>query len=197
MRIKEAKPVKVFAALGMIAAIMASSTAGAGIGYAEKPIITSSTPSYDVQSSPVIKPSWSLPLAKFDQGGYSFPVTTALAEEGRVFDYRPLYRVHEGRLLYQNRLDYSISVMKTANGGKYQFPSGVRPVQTDLYGNGLFIARADGMLEAYNFTTSKPVFSVKLGARNFVSTLKSGNMIYVRAGGTLYAVKLPASLLKG
>ncbi|UVI33217.1 PQQ-binding-like beta-propeller repeat protein [Paenibacillus spongiae] len=112
-------------------------------------------------------------------------------------DYQPLYRVHNGRLLYQSLHNNSISVIKTANGQILHSPSGIPSVQTDLYGNGLFVARVDGTLEAYNFAALKPVFSVKTGARDFESTLKSGNMIYVRTGGTLHAVKLPASLTTG
>ncbi|GGD58582.1 outer membrane protein assembly factor BamB family protein [Paenibacillus nasutitermitis] len=109
-------------------------------------------------------------------------------------DYQPLYNVHEGRLLYQNLHDRSILALKTINGQTIQFPAGIQPVQTDLYGNGLFVARADGTLDAYDFTASKPVFSVKTGFRDFNPTLKSGNMIYIRSGGILSAVKLPVGM---
>ncbi|SFE27369.1 PQQ-like domain-containing protein [Paenibacillus algorifonticola] len=111
-------------------------------------------------------------------------------------EFQPLYSIHGGKLLYQSFSDNSILALKTTSGQGIHFPSGIKPVQTDLFANGLFVARADGTLDAYNFATTKPVFSVKTGSREFDSTLKSGDMIYVRSGGTLLAVKLPAGLIK-
>ncbi|MFC4101558.1 outer membrane protein assembly factor BamB family protein [Paenibacillus xanthanilyticus] len=110
--------------------------------------------------------------------------------------YFPLYKLHEGRLLYQNQHDNSIGMMKTANGGFLRTTYGVNVVQTDLYGNGLYLGLADGTLKAYDYTTTKPVFSIRAGDGNFEPTLKSGSMLYVRSGGMLLAVKLPASLTK-
>lgn len=87
-------------------------------------------------------------------------------------------------------------MMKTANGGFLRTAYGVKVVQTDLYGNGLYMGLSDGTLKAYDYTTLKPVFAVKTGAGNFEPTLKSGSMLYVRSGGKLLAVKLPANLAK-
>ncbi|KQO00636.1 outer membrane protein assembly factor BamB family protein [Paenibacillus sp. Leaf72] len=111
-------------------------------------------------------------------------------------EYQPLYSIYGGKLLYQSFRDNSILALKTTSGQEIHFPSGISPVQTDLFANGLFVARADGTLDAYNFATTKPVFSVKTGSGEFDPTLKSGDMIYVRSGGTLHAVKLPATLTK-
>ncbi|WP_187433955.1 PQQ-binding-like beta-propeller repeat protein [Paenibacillus methanolicus] len=110
--------------------------------------------------------------------------------------YFPLYKLHQGRLLYQNQHDNVIGMLKTANGGFLRTTYGVNVVQTDLYGNGLYLGLADGTLKAYDYITLKPVFSVKAGAGNFESTLKSGSMLYVRSGGKMLAVKLPANLTK-
>ncbi|WP_219834530.1 PQQ-binding-like beta-propeller repeat protein [Paenibacillus sp. R14(2021)] len=135
-------------------------------------------------------------VAKYDFTAYSpasKPVQRWSAPNAR--DYQPLYRLHGGRLLYQNVHNYSMAVLKTVNGQISGFPQGIQAVQTDLYGNGLFVARADGTLDAYNFATFQPVFSVKTATRDFESTLKSGNMIYIRTGGKLLAVKLPPGLM--
>ncbi|QHT63606.1 PQQ-like beta-propeller repeat protein [Paenibacillus lycopersici] len=134
-------------------------------------------------------------VAKYDfdayvQGGK--PVQRWAAPDNKTL--QPMYSVHGGRLLYQNVNTGGISVLKLANGQISGFPNGVQPVQTDLYGNGLFVARADGTLDAYDFATFKPAFTVKTPSRDFGPTLKSGNMVYIRSGGTLYAVKLPANL---
>jgi len=135
-------------------------------------------------------------VAKYDFSAYSKDgKASARWSSPNPRNYQPLYRVYNGKLLYQNLNDHSIELMKTAGGQILNFPTGIQPVQTDLYGNGLFVARGDGTLDAYNFTTLKPVFSVKTGFRDFNPTLKSGNMIYIRSGGTLFAVKLPASVL--
>ncbi|NBD25288.1 outer membrane protein assembly factor BamB family protein [Paenibacillus glycinis] len=134
-------------------------------------------------------------VAKYDFAAYSAngkPAQRWASPNAR--DYQPLYAVDGGRLLYQNIHDNGIGVLKTANGQFAEFPNGVQPVQTDLYGKGLYVARADGTLDAYDFASFKPVFSVKLGSRAFEATLQSGGMIYIRSGGTLYGVKLPASL---
>jgi len=135
-----------------------------------------------------------LHVAKFSLTSYTpggKPVQLWNAPNLRYFS--PLDRVHEGRLLYQDRINHSILLMKTANGGQIQFPLGSPPVQTDLYGRSLLVARADGTLDAYNYLTLQPIISVKTGSRDFEPTLKSGNMIFIRSGGTLHAVKLPAS----
>ncbi|MBM7566667.1 PQQ-binding-like beta-propeller repeat protein [Paenibacillus sacheonensis] len=134
-------------------------------------------------------------VAKYDFAAYSpggKPMQRWAAPDPR--DYGPLYRVHNGRLLYQGFDDRAIEVLKTSTGQILRFPNGIQPVQTDLYGNGLFVAKADGTLDAYDFAAVKPVFSLKTGSRDFESTLKSGAMLYVRSGGTLHAVKLPANL---
>jgi len=132
-------------------------------------------------------------VAKFSLSSYT--PDGKPAQRWRVPDLRSfqsLNRVHEGRLLYYNHYDQSILLMKTANGGQVWFPPGGQPpVQTDLYGNSLLVARADGTLDAYNYSTLQPMISVKTGSRDFEPTLKSGNMIFIRSGGTLHAVKLP------
>ncbi|WP_338551432.1 PQQ-binding-like beta-propeller repeat protein [Paenibacillus sp. KS-LC4] len=111
-------------------------------------------------------------------------------------EYYPLYSIYGGKLLYQSFRNHSMLALKTTSGQSVPFPFGIQPVQTDIFSNGLYVARADGTLDAYNFATTKPVFSVKTGSSEFDPTLKSGDMIYVRSGGTLLAVKLPASLTK-
>ncbi|MFC4812225.1 PQQ-binding-like beta-propeller repeat protein [Paenibacillus sp. GCM10023250] len=134
-------------------------------------------------------------VAKYDFAAYAAdgkPVQRWAAPNGR--DYQPLYRVYGGRLLYQDVHDHGILALKTANGQLVRYPGGVQPVQTDLFGNGLYVARADGTLDAYDFAALKPSFTVKLGSRAFEPTLKSGALAYIRAGGMLYAVKLPAGL---
>lgn len=110
--------------------------------------------------------------------------------------FYPLYKVHQGRLLYQNQHDNAIGLLKTVNGGFIRTPAGRTVVQTDLYGNGLYLGLADGTLIAYDFSAFKPVFRFNAGAKDFRPTLKSGGMLYVQAGGKLTAVKLPATLAK-
>ncbi|MFB9328068.1 PQQ-binding-like beta-propeller repeat protein [Paenibacillus aurantiacus] len=108
--------------------------------------------------------------------------------------YVPLYKVHQGRLLYQHDQDHAIGMLKTVNGGFVRTPYGINVIQTDLYGNGLYLGLADGSLLAYDYAALKPIFSVKTSGRNFEPTLKSGGMLYVRSGGKLMAVKLPSNL---
>lgn len=137
-------------------------------------------------------------VAKYDFTSYQAdgkPVQRWAAPDPR--DYQPLYRVHDGKLLYQNTHNYGIRVLKTANGQMVDFPTAIPAVQTDLFGNGLYVAHADGTFDAYAFATFKPTFSLKLASRDFEPTLKSGNMLYVRNDGKLYAIKLPASLTTG
>ncbi|QHW32411.1 PQQ-like beta-propeller repeat protein [Paenibacillus rhizovicinus] len=137
-------------------------------------------------------------VAKYDFNAYAAggkPVQRWSAPNAA--DFQPLYKAHNGRLLYQNSNTHNFAVLKLANGQISGFPNGIQPVQTDLYGNGLFVARADGTLDAYDFAAFKPAFSVKTGSGSFEPTLKSGNMIFIRSGGSLYAVKLPANLATG
>jgi len=136
-------------------------------------------------------------VAQYDLAAYKpdgNPVKRWKAPDPEQF--YPLYIVHQGRLLYQNQHDNAIGLLKTVNGGFIRTPAGRTVVQTDLYGNGLYLGLADGTLIGYDFATFKPVFRFNAGTRDFRPTLKSGSMLYVQAGGKLTAVKLPATLAK-
>ncbi len=136
-------------------------------------------------------------VAQYDLAAYKpdgNPVKRWKAPDPEQF--YPLYKVHQGRLLYQNRHDNAIGLLKTVNGGFIRTPAGRTVVQTDLYGNGLYLGLADGTLIGYDFATFKPVFRFNAGAKDFRPTLKSGGMLYVQAGDKLTAVKLPATLAK-
>ena len=83
MFINLSQQMKRIVAVSVTSSILACGLLGASVVFAEKPIISSTTPMYGVGSAPAVKPMWSLSLAKFDQDGRS--ITAALAEEGRLF----------------------------------------------------------------------------------------------------------------
>ncbi|MWV45847.1 PQQ-binding-like beta-propeller repeat protein [Paenibacillus sp. HJL G12] len=104
--------------------------------------------------------------------------------------------VHAGRLFF---IDYSanrITGMKLADGQEVSWGADNPPVQTDIYGNGVYIGQSDGVFHGYNLQTTAPAFTVNTGARNYGPTLRSGNTLIIQAKdtGKLIAVAVPKAL---
>ncbi|MWC28230.1 outer membrane protein assembly factor BamB family protein [Paenibacillus sp. MMS18-CY102] len=138
-------------------------------------------------------------LAKYDFNAYvpnggkplhtwSIPVNNAGSLTG-------LNLIHRGRFLFHDYSNNAIVAMKEANGQQVGWQVDNPALQTDVYGNGLFIGQTDGVWHAYNFDSTKAMFSVKSESRYFGPTLKSKDMVIIQNKGFLQAVKLPQSLL--
>ncbi|MNW20381.1 hypothetical protein D3C71_2207620 [compost metagenome] len=67
-------------------------------------------------------------------------------------------------------------------------------MQAAIFGKGVYVGQSDGLLHAYDLISSKPVFTVRTGSREFGPLLKTGGMLLVQSGGKLHGIKLPASL---
>ncbi|GMK38779.1 hypothetical protein PCCS19_18330 [Paenibacillus sp. CCS19] len=133
-------------------------------------------------------------LALYDFSQYK-PNAAPLQTWGQLMkDAYPMYAVHGERMLYRNYMTGTLAAMKLANGQVIGWQTDNPAVQTDIYGNGVYIGQSDGVFHAYDYATTKPLFSVKTNSRYFGPTLKTNGMIIVQSKGMLQAVKLPAAL---
>jgi outer membrane protein assembly factor BamB len=133
-------------------------------------------------------------LAKYDFKQYK-PNAAPVQTWGQYMkDVYPLYAVHGNRMLYRNYNTGGLTAMKLANGQVIGWRTDNPVVQTDIYDNGLYVGQSDGVFHAYDYATTKALFSVKASSRYFGPTLKTNDMIIVQSKGMLQAVKLPAAL---
>ncbi|PWW00740.1 outer membrane protein assembly factor BamB [Paenibacillus cellulosilyticus] len=133
-------------------------------------------------------------LAQYDFSQYK-PNAAPVKTWGQYLkDVYPLYAVHGDRMLYRNYNTGALTAMKLANGQVIGWQVDNPVVQTDIYDNGLYVGQSDGVFHAYDYATTKPIFSVKASSRYFGPTLKTNDMIIVQSKGMLQAVKLPAAM---
>ncbi|WP_212958070.1 outer membrane protein assembly factor BamB family protein [Paenibacillus albilobatus] len=104
--------------------------------------------------------------------------------------------VHDNKIFFSKEASGAITGMKLANGQTFGFQTDNQPVQTDIYGNGVYIAQSDGVLHGYNLQTAAPAFTVNTGSRQYGPTLLSGNTLIIQAKdtGKLIAVQVPKTL---
>ncbi|WP_151733991.1 PQQ-binding-like beta-propeller repeat protein ['Paenibacillus yunnanensis' Narsing Rao et al. 2020] len=107
----------------------------------------------------------------------------------------PLYQVVQNRVLYYNYSSNTLSALKLGNGQIVRVPQGENPAsQLDLFGSTVYVGQSDGKFHAYDLSTMNPLFTVNTGSREFLPTLKTGNMLIIRSGGKMHGIKLPASV---
>lgn len=133
-------------------------------------------------------------LAQYDFKQYKADAAPVKTWGQYMQDVYPFGKVYGERMLYRNYKTGVISAMKLVNGQVIGWQTDNPAVQTDIYGNGLFVGQSDGVFHAYNYATTKPVFSVKAGSRYFGQTLRTNGMIIIQSRGMLQAVKLPTAL---
>jgi outer membrane protein assembly factor BamB len=104
--------------------------------------------------------------------------------------------VHDNKIFFSKEASGAITGMKLANGQTFGFQTDNQPVQTDIYGNGVYIGQSDGVLHGYNLQTAAPAFTVNTGSRQYGPTLLSGNTLIIQAKdtGKLIAVQVPKAL---
>ncbi|WP_379152724.1 PQQ-binding-like beta-propeller repeat protein [Paenibacillus sp. sgz5001063] len=111
---------------------------------------------------------------------------------GSIF---PLYKVIQDRLMYYNYSDQTLIAMKLANGQVINMKQGENPsVQMDIFGQAMYIGQSDGLFHAYDIISQKPLFTVRTSSREFQPSLKTGNILIVRSGGTMTGIQLPAGI---
>lgn len=104
--------------------------------------------------------------------------------------------VHAGRIYFMNYATNEVIGMKLGDGQKVNWRTDNQVVQTDIYGNGVYIGQSDGIFHGYNLQTTAPAFTVQTGSRNYGPTLRSGNTLVIQAkdAGKLIAVPVPKAL---
>ncbi|MCJ8011950.1 PQQ-binding-like beta-propeller repeat protein [Paenibacillus sp. KQZ6P-2] len=104
--------------------------------------------------------------------------------------------VHAGRIYFSHYDTKTLTGMKLADGQEVSWGPDNPPVQTDIYGNGVYIGQSDGVFHGYNLQTTAPAFTVNTGSRNYGPTLRSGNTLIIQAKdtGKLIAVPVPKAL---
>ncbi|MEK5023467.1 outer membrane protein assembly factor BamB family protein [Paenibacillus sp. FSL M7-1046] len=112
------------------------------------------------------------------------------------YDQRsPLGLVHQDRVYFTDYNSHGLIAMKLNTGHYIHFDGGENAtVQAAIFGKGVYVGQSDGLLHAYDLISSKPVFTVRTGSREFAPLLKTGGMLLVQSGGKLHGIKLPASL---
>ncbi|MEK4063356.1 MULTISPECIES: hypothetical protein [Paenibacillus] len=112
------------------------------------------------------------------------------------YDQRsPLGLVHQDRVYFTDYNSHGLIAMKLNTGQYIHFDGGENAtVQAAIFGKGVYVGQSDGLLHAYDLISSKPVFTVRTGSREFAPLLKTGGMLLVQSGGKLHGIKLPASL---
>ncbi|MNO27294.1 outer membrane biogenesis protein BamB [compost metagenome] len=107
----------------------------------------------------------------------------------------PLGLVHQDRIYFTDENSHGLIAMKLATGQYVRFDQGGNnTVQAAVFGKGVYVGLSDGLLHAYDLMSSKPVFTVRTGSREFGPLLKTGDMLLIQSGGILRGIKLPASL---
>ncbi|MEC0240966.1 PQQ-binding-like beta-propeller repeat protein [Paenibacillus dokdonensis] len=104
--------------------------------------------------------------------------------------------VHAGRVYFMDYATNAVLGMKLADGQKVNWRTDNPPIQTDIYGNGVYVGQSDGLFHGYNLQTTAPAFTVNTGSRNYGPTLRSSNMLVIQAkdAGKLIAVPVPKAL---
>ncbi|AIQ16681.1 serine/threonine protein kinase [Paenibacillus sp. FSL H7-0357] len=112
------------------------------------------------------------------------------------YDQRsPLGLVHQDRVYFTDYNSHGLIAMKLNTGQYIHFDEGENAtVQAAIFGKGVYVGQSDGLLHAYDLISSKPVFTVRTGSREFGPLLKTGGMLLIQSGGKLHGIKLPASL---
>lgn len=135
-------------------------------------------------------------IARYDFWKYTEDGKPAQVWEQSLMENEvPLNKVLQQRMLYYNYSSGSLSAMKLANGQFLRLNEGENPVvQLDIFGNAIYAGQSDGLFHVYDLLSFKPLFTVNAGSRDFLPSLKTGNMLIVRSGGKLLGVRLPASV---
>ncbi|MBT2292290.1 PQQ-binding-like beta-propeller repeat protein [Paenibacillus albidus] len=112
------------------------------------------------------------------------------------YDQRtPLGLVHQDRIYFTDENSHGLIAMKLATGQYVRFDQGENDsVQSAVFGKGVYVGQSDGLLHAYDLMSTKPVFTVRTGSREFGPLLKTGDMLLIQSGGKLHGIKLPAAL---
>ncbi|MBW7474280.1 PQQ-binding-like beta-propeller repeat protein [Paenibacillus oenotherae] len=105
-----------------------------------------------------------------------------------------LQRIHQGRMLFQDYKTGDLVGMKLVTGQQVGWTGDNPAKRIEVYGNGIYRAQSDGMFHAFDVMTTKAVFSVKTGSRDYGATLKTGGNLIIQAEGKLIGIKLPAAL---
>lgn len=133
-------------------------------------------------------------IAKYDFANYKAGAAPVKKYNAPYGDLALLGRIHQGRMLFQNYNNGNLIGMKLANGQAVGW-AGDNPVnQIDIYGSTIYTGQSDGMFHAFDVQSTKALFSVKTGARNYGPTLKTGGNLIIQAEGKLIGIKLPAAL---
>lgn len=103
---------------------------------------------------------------------------------------------HAGRIYFMDYDTYEVIGMKLADGQKVGWRADNPAIQTDIYGNGVYIGQSDGVFHGYNLQTTAAAFTVQTGARDYGPTLRSGQTLLIQAkdSGKLIAVAVPKAL---
>ncbi|EFM12332.1 Pyrrolo-quinoline quinone [Paenibacillus curdlanolyticus YK9] len=137
-------------------------------------------------------------LAKYDFNAYvpsgGKPLRTWSIPRSGESTLLGLNRIHRGRILLHDYHNNAIVAIKETNGQQIGWLTDNPAAQLDIYGNGLYVGQTDGVWHAYNFDTTKALFSFRSASRYFGPTLKSKDMIIIQNKGLLQAVKLPQQL---
>lgn len=130
-------------------------------------------------------------IAKYDFANYKAGAVPVKKYNQPYGDLVPLHRIHQERMLFHDYKSGNLVGMKLANGQDVRW-AGDNPVnQIDIYGNSIYTGQTDGMFHAFDVQTTKPLFSVRTGARNYGPTLKTGGNLIIQAEGKLIGIKLP------
>ncbi|BBI30935.1 outer membrane protein assembly factor BamB family protein [Cohnella abietis] len=103
--------------------------------------------------------------------------------------------VYSERLFLVDQSSGIVQGLKLSTGRLVGWSTDNPAVQTDIYGNGVFIGQSDGVFHGYNLQTGKPIFTVHTGSRQYGQTLKSGSTLIIQTAGKLTGVTIPKSIL--
>lgn len=133
-------------------------------------------------------------IAKYDFANYKVGAAPVKKYNAPSDNLASLNRIHQGRMLFQDYRSGNLIGMKLANGQEVRW-TGDNPVnQIDIYDNTIYTGQSDGMFHVFDVQSTKALFSVKTGARNYGPTLKTGGNLIIQAEGKLIGIKLPAAL---
>lgn len=137
-------------------------------------------------------------LARYDFSNYvsgAVPLKTWAQDSYYLEQRLPLGLVHQERIYFTDTNSHGLIAMKLATGQFIHFDHGENnTVQAAIFGKGVYVGQTDGLLHAYDLISTKPIFTVRTGSREFGPLLKTGGMLLIQSGGMLHGIKLPASL---
>ncbi|OAB43355.1 PQQ-binding-like beta-propeller repeat protein [Paenibacillus glacialis] len=134
-------------------------------------------------------------IGKYDFANYKLegkPVQKWIMPYDDYEVFWPLFKIHQGRMFFQSSSE--MFGMKLKDSQKVSWNGDNPAAQIDVYGNGIYRGQTDGVFYAYNLSTTKPVFSIITGSRNYGPTLKTGQMAIIQVEGKLMGFSIPTAL---